>query len=297
MVARAFLSNIITRHGIPLEVSSDRGAQFTSAIFTELAKLMGMKQILSTAYRPQTQGLVERYNRTLTEMLRQFVAADQKDWCTYLELVVFAYRTSIHSSTGHTPFELMYGRQARLPSHLLLPDVTIIPESQNDYVDTLHERLKTAFTHAAAANTKASHTQKEHYDKAASSTMHLQAGDSVYLQRPSPQAGLTPKLQPKYKGPYNLLVILGKDGLIRLPPPSKAQAVWVHLDHLKKAETRGREEFNYDEALAEGSTSGEPEELLPAEKEAEEEILDEDIVWDDEVEEGPEPRYNFRPRK
>ena len=120
-VAKAFVALVVTRHGVPLECQSDQGTQFTSTLFKEVGRLIGMKGTYSAAYFPQANGLVERFNRTLRTLLRAYVSKNQKDWCEYLDLVLFAYRTSVHSSTGFSPFELVYGRAARLPMHLLCP--------------------------------------------------------------------------------------------------------------------------------------------------------------------------------
>ena len=128
----------MTGHGVPVYLQSDRGALFTSEIFAEISRIMGMRQKLSSAYRPQTQGLIERWNRTMVQMLRQYVATDQKDWDQYLDLIMFAYRTSSHSSTGFTPFQLVYGREAKLPTHLLTADIGPTDhDGETSYVESL----------------------------------------------------------------------------------------------------------------------------------------------------------------
>ena len=74
----------------------------------------GVTKTRTTAYHPAGDGLVERFNRSLLQMLRAFV--NQGDWEQYLPLVLYAYRTAVHSSTGVSPFELMFGRCAHKPS-------------------------------------------------------------------------------------------------------------------------------------------------------------------------------------
>lgn len=316
VVARAFLSAIVTRHGVPMEVASDRGAQFTSAVFSELEKLLGMKQKLSCAYCPQTQGLVERWNRTMVEMLRQFVATDQKDWCQYLDLVMMAYRTSVHSSTGNTPFELEHGRQARLPTHLLLPDVTVYHESENEFISSLRTNVKRAYDLAREANTTAGQVQKKYYDRRIN-PQNLQIGDHVYLLRPTPRVGLTPKLQPKYKGPYLLTIVLGEDALIQPLPPGKGKPMWVHMNHLRKCVPRDRAEFGWEAADEEDLADAQSEEREEREEQdcsdgesmratagrddtqqlsdGEESELD-DVAEEDWDDYEPVQRYNLRPR-
>ena len=121
-VAKALVSQVMTGHGVPVHLQSDRGALFTSQIFAKISRIMGMRQKLSSAYTPQTQGLIKRWNGTMVQLLKQYVATDQKDWDQYVDLM-FAYRTSSHSSAGLTPFQLIYGREAKLPIHLLTADI------------------------------------------------------------------------------------------------------------------------------------------------------------------------------
>ena len=85
----------------------------------EVCQLMGIHQVNTTAYHPQTDGLVERFNRTLTEMLAKKVERNGQDWDTHLPFVLFAYRASMQDSTRESPFLLLYGRDPRLPSELL----------------------------------------------------------------------------------------------------------------------------------------------------------------------------------
>ena len=78
--AQIFLRDIFSKHGLPLEVVTDRGTQFTSKFWKAVAKLLGVKQCLSSARRPQSDGQTERTNRTLEDMLRHFVSPSQDDW-------------------------------------------------------------------------------------------------------------------------------------------------------------------------------------------------------------------------
>ena len=74
-----------------------------------------MWSITEIQYRPQTNGLTERFNRTLEEMLSKFVNTQLSNWDDLLQAAVFAYNTSVHSSTGFTPFEMVHGFNPRMP--------------------------------------------------------------------------------------------------------------------------------------------------------------------------------------
>lgn len=95
---------------------SDQGRQFDGLLLKEICQILQIRKSRTSPYHPQCDGLVERLNRTL--MLATSAKDNPLNWEEYLQPVCFAYNTSIHSSTGFTPFYLMYGREARLPVDL-----------------------------------------------------------------------------------------------------------------------------------------------------------------------------------
>ncbi len=111
-VAEALFS-MISRVGIPKEILTDQGTAFMSRTIRELYGLLGIKSVRTSVYHPQTDGLVERFNRTLKTMIRKFVHEDAKNWDKWLEPLLFAVREVPQASTGFSPFELLYGRQPR----------------------------------------------------------------------------------------------------------------------------------------------------------------------------------------
>ncbi len=111
-VAEALFS-MISRVGIPKEILTDQGTAFMSRTIRELYELLGIKSICTSVYHPQTDGLVERFNRTLKTMIQKFVHEDAKNWDKWLEPLLFAVREVPQASTGFSPFELLYGRQPR----------------------------------------------------------------------------------------------------------------------------------------------------------------------------------------
>ena len=112
-----------------------------------VCELMGIKKINTTAYHPQTNGLVERFNRTLTSMLAKTVQKQGRDWDEHLPYVLYAYRTSIQESTKESPFYLLYGRDARLPTDEVINNTTVHREitGLDDYKTELTQRMATAW--------------------------------------------------------------------------------------------------------------------------------------------------------
>ena len=119
-IARLLVEHFIPRHGVPVQLLSDRGAAFLSKLMKEVYQLLGLKKVNTTAYHPQTDGLVERFNRTLTDMLSKKVTQSGRDWDVQLPYVLFTYRASMQHSTGESPFFLLYGRDPVLPTREML---------------------------------------------------------------------------------------------------------------------------------------------------------------------------------
>ncbi|XP_062418320.1 uncharacterized protein LOC134129059 [Pungitius pungitius] len=111
-VAQA-LFQVISRVGIPKEILTDQGTSFMSRTLRELYGLLGIKSVRTSVYHPQTDGLVERMNRTLKSMIRKFISEDERNWDQWLDPLLFAVREVPQASTGFSPFELLFGRSPR----------------------------------------------------------------------------------------------------------------------------------------------------------------------------------------
>ena len=130
--------------------------------------MTGMKKVNTTAYHPQTDGLVENFNRTLRSMLAKHSRKFGAQWDIHLQQLLFAYRTKPHESTGESPFFLVYGRDARLPTESVL-DNSPSPYTvdREDHGIELARGLSLAWEIARAEIGKAQRHQKEQYDKKA----------------------------------------------------------------------------------------------------------------------------------
>src|ERR1044071_5667384 len=113
-VAEFIYQRIICQHGCPEIILSDRGTAFTSQLIEDLCKRAQINHRLTSAYRPQTNGLIERFNRTIGECLAKLCSNKEKDWDEYLNPMLLAYRTMKNRMTGFSPFQLTYGRTAKL---------------------------------------------------------------------------------------------------------------------------------------------------------------------------------------
>jgi transposase InsO family protein len=109
----------VARFGCPEMLQSDQGSQFESKLFEQLMLLMECKKTHSTPYHPQTNGLVERQNRTILKILKVITNREQKNWPEFIPSALMAYNTSVHTSTGATPYKMMHGDEMRTPLALM----------------------------------------------------------------------------------------------------------------------------------------------------------------------------------
>ena len=163
--AKKLMDEFFFRFSLPEQLHSDQGRQFESKVIKELATLLQIRKTRTTPYHPQSDGLVERFNRTLLSMLSTAVADHPWDWEDFLRLLCYAYNTSVQASTGFTPFFLMYGRQARLPVDLAFQFPTMQPVLHNDYVTNLQKRLQESYKIVRDNLSTNLHRQKEIYEK------------------------------------------------------------------------------------------------------------------------------------
>ena len=103
-VAQKLVDEFFCRFSVPSRLHSDQGKQFESKVISAICQLLQIDKSRTTLYHPQSDGLVERFNHTLTDMLATTAKEHPFEWERHLQKVCFAYNTSVHASTGQTPF-------------------------------------------------------------------------------------------------------------------------------------------------------------------------------------------------
>ena len=201
-VAEALVKNFVCRFGVPLIIHSDQGRNFESLVFSEMCRLLGIHKTRTTPLHPQSDGMVEQFNRTIEDQLSKFVDDNQRDWDTHVPLLLMAYRTAIHETTGCTPAQLMMGRDLRLPIDLLIgrPEDEI-PHHASTYAEELQACLERVHTFARSHMQLKTDSMKERYD-AASNCDQLNVENPVWLHCPQRKKGISPKLTRQWQGPY-----------------------------------------------------------------------------------------------
>ena len=144
-MAEALFHGFIVHYGIPHKLHSDQGVTFAGKLIHELCSLMGCTKSRTLPYHPAGNGMCERFNRTLMNMLGTLDRGQKSNWKAHVGPVVHAYNATRYSATGHAPFSLMFGRSLQLPIDLILD----LPESDSQtytkYIALLRDWLKQSY--------------------------------------------------------------------------------------------------------------------------------------------------------
>ncbi|GFY19082.1 hypothetical protein TNCV_3877701 [Trichonephila clavipes] len=201
-IAKFLLEEIVLRHGAPRVIITDRGAVFRSRLVSSLVNLCNIDHRFTTAYHPQTNGLTERFNKTLADMLSMYVDVEQKNWDEILPFVTFAYNTAKQETTGFTPFYLLHGREAETTLD------TMLPFCPNDFDDNnitkIAARAEESRQLARVHTLRAQDKDRRRYDSKHQMVSYA-PGDLVWVYTPVRKVGLSEKLLRRYFGPYQVL--------------------------------------------------------------------------------------------
>jgi hypothetical protein len=224
----AIMKHWIGRHGCMHTIVSDQGKEFVNKIMAELCGKLHIGHQTTSAMHPQSNGLVERTNRTILSYLRKHLEGSN-DWVSQLSALQFSLNTAVHSSTGHSPFQLVYGRRPVIP--LSLQD----PDSHSKYKDdaiSQQLRLQANLQQAVwQAEEEAWAKQKAQFDKR-SKSKKVKPGDMIYLNRPHDGKQFQ-KFQPLFKGPFQVIDLLRNDNILIKSISGKTTN--VHLNRVKMA--------------------------------------------------------------
>jgi transposase InsO family protein len=190
-VAEVLVQEYGTRHGVPCKLLSDRGSPFMAELARQVYRQMGITKLSTTAFHPQTNGKTERFMQTMAQMLAMVVDSAAADWHRWLPHVAFAYNTSVHTTTGVSPFLLTTGREPRLALHTLLGGLQADPvadlaagvkelvtellmrQQQAESVAGVRNRLKQEYVLRTNAKLAAAFGERHQYHE----------GDMVWLYR------------------------------------------------------------------------------------------------------------------
>lgn len=181
--AKALFDNFIVHYGIPKTIHSDQGRNFESSIIKELCMILGINRSRTTPYHPMGNGITERFNRTLIQMLSTLSEDKKHKWKEHIAGLVHAYNCTKHASTGYSPYFLMYGREPRLAVDVCLGLVGQNGScTETDYVQQLKESLSYAYDQASKSQSQSSSHQRRNYNKKVRGAV-LNVGDRVLVKK------------------------------------------------------------------------------------------------------------------
>ena len=197
-VARCVVDGFISRFGCPLEIHTDQCKNFDGNLFASVCELLHIVKKRTTPYRPCSNGQVERYNRTLLQLIRCFLQGNHHTWDEHLPQLAGAIRSTINQNTGFTPNLMMLGHEVILPVNLM---IGITEEGENKTPAEYVLKLRTIFHTLARENLVSTQMrQKKDYDMRLKENTY-EVGDLVYLLYSARKIGQSSKLQQILKGP------------------------------------------------------------------------------------------------
>lgn len=248
-VAKALVNEVVLRYGSPEELLSDRGAEFRSVLVREMCRLFDEKKIYTTAYHPQTNGLVEHLNGTMKQMIAMYTNDAADDWDEYLQAVMFAYNTAKQESTGMTPYSLLFGVEARTPADIghgvQLTDYG--PERVMDWRERLILTLQQTRELATKRISAAQEKQKQRYDSTHKAAQY-KVGAQVYLLKESRVKGDS-TLRRRWRGPYTVQEQIGEQLYRVTDSAGKLRADPVNVQKMKPYTTRDEQLTTQEHSL------------------------------------------------
>lgn len=261
-----------TRVGVPEKVLSDRGSQFTSAMMKDVYKLLSVHSLTTTPYHAQCNGLVERFNGTLKQMLRRLCREQPKEWDRFIPACLFAYREVPQESLKFSPFELLYGRTVRGPMQILRQlwskeETDAELRTTAEYVVDLRNRLEETCALARDNLKKAADRYAINADMKAVDRQFA-VGDQVLLLLPMKNN----KLEIAWRGPYPILERVGNaDYRVRVGTKAKIYHANLLKGYIPRKDPPARVAVVIEEEAIEGVTEVEAHKchipLMPLEAE------------------------------
>ena len=198
-IVQILKDEVFTLVGPPQRLHSDQGRNFESTLLRDLCKAFGVEKSHTTPYHPMGDGLVERMNRSLLSLLRTYVERETQ-WEEHLQLLLYIYRTTKHSSTGFSPFEVLFGSNPPLQQ---VPDLCrpLFPEPSN-YCEQLKNKLASLREMVDSNLVESADRQQNSYKGSFRSP--LEPGQQVLLNNPCAS-----KLEPRWTGPWLIREIQG----------------------------------------------------------------------------------------
>ena len=229
-VADAFFNNVVCRFGMPIVIHSDQGREFENKILHELCLIGGSHKTRTSPYHPESDGMVERFNRTLLMMLAMVAGKNRDDWDDLLPAVMMAYRSSVHESTGYSPYRLMFGEECTLPMDIGLPTDPSQPQEEltSPYAIWVRDALEEAYEQVRLHSGQAVRRQKRLFDRRAITRTFAKGDWVMRYYAPAKKC----KLDSAWVGPYLVVSFMG--WTIGIQKDVYSPIIMIHCQDAKK---------------------------------------------------------------
>ena len=230
-VADILVENIILRFGMPLVIHSDQGREFENGLMKSLCALLGCTKTRTAPYHPESDGMIERFNRTCLMMLSMFVNDRRDNWHELLPFIMHAYRTSVHESTGYSPFRLMMGEECSLPQDVSTAELRTQRENDvapHPFATWVRDALEVAYDHVRSSLLKTASRRKRLYDTKA---VNRKFPVGSWVLRYYPPAAQH-KLGSPWIGPHQV-VRQATGHTVGIQRGADKPIIFVHVDDLK----------------------------------------------------------------
>lgn len=225
------LMQFISSHGLPKKLVSDRGLNLLSQGMKRVYDSFGIKKREVIAYRPQSNGCVERCHRSLANFLCQIINEAHTDWDEQLPFALLALRTSCHDSTKFTPSYLTFGRNLNLPRQFLESPQPFSYADEIDYANNLLKSFHIIYNKVKSNLDSAAQTNEKRRSKTCKD-INVNVGDSVYWYDPKIKPGLNKKFHKFNKGPFKVVEIVSPV-VVKIAFPNSSKFRLVHIEDIK----------------------------------------------------------------
>ncbi len=259
-LADILVNKLFAQYGLADSITTDRGVEFESNIFSEICNLLQITKLSTTGYRPQANQ-VERFHRSLNALVAKAVQNHHTDWEQHIPRILCAYNSSQHDSTGYSPVFLMFGREFRSPVDILDPTDDPQETTYDDFVEFQRDKMRLAYEFVRQELGKSVERNKRYYDRQLKGQKTFQTGDWVFYFYPRKYRNQTPKWSSLWVGPYCILQRIGPV-LYRICKSRRSKPFIVHVDKLKPCYGDHPESWSMDEPEPEDNLSvGDPADI------------------------------------
>lgn len=234
----AAYKHVFSRFGLPRQLHSDQGRNFESSLVKELCTLAGVYKTRTTPFHPRSDGLTERANRTILQMLRTTTTDHPRDWPDRLPALLSAYRMTEHSATHNSPNFAMLGREVLLPSTLIATPPEENTSLNTDYVTNFRATLREAHQQIRNSLGATARTEKRYFDKRVK-YHSFSVGQLVWLYWPRPLIRKEQrKLTQIWSGPWEILQFFSPL-VVQIRHTKNHNRQTVHVDRLSPCSVNG----------------------------------------------------------